>query len=188
MENLTPLFIALTGAAVMLQAGVLVAMYLTMRKGSARMEALALEVKTKALPTLETAQAILTELRPKLAIIAENLTETTLSVRAQVQRMDATVDDVVDRARLQIIRTDELLTRTLDRVEETSEMVANTVVSPVRQFSGIIQGVTAGSSSSSATAPAETATAAKAVAQSRRTRCSSSCLLNLCLPEPCGRA
>jgi hypothetical protein len=144
MENLTPLFIALTGAAVMLQAGVLVAMYLTMRKGSARMEALALEVKTKALPTLETAQAILTELRPKLAIIAENLTETTLSVRAQVQRMDATVDDVVDRARLQIIRTDELLTRTLDRVEETSEMVANTVVSPVRQFSGIIQGVTAG--------------------------------------------
>jgi hypothetical protein len=144
MENLTPLFIALTGAAVMLQAGVLVAMYLAMRKSSSRMEALAVEVKTKALPTLETAQAILTELRPKLAIIAENLTETTLSVRAQVERMDATVDDVVDRARLQIIRTDELLTRTLDRVEETSEMVANTVVSPVRQFSGIIQGVTAG--------------------------------------------
>jgi hypothetical protein len=144
MENLTPLFIALTGAAVMLQAGVLVAMYLAMRKSSSRMEALAIEVKTKALPTLETAQAILTELRPKLAIIAENLTETTLSVRAQVQRMDATVDDVVDRARLQIIRTDELLSRTLDRVEETSEMVANTVVSPVRQFSGLIQGVTAG--------------------------------------------
>jgi len=144
MENLTPLFIALTGAAVALQAGVLVAMYLTMRKSSARMEALADEVKTKALPTLETAQAILTELRPKLTVIAENLTEVTHSERAQVERMDATVGDVVDRARLQIIRTDELLTRTLDRVEETSEMVANTVVSPVRQFSGIIQGVTAG--------------------------------------------
>jgi hypothetical protein len=144
MENLTPLFIAITGAAVALQAGVLVAMYLTMRKSSARMEALAVEVKTKALPTLETAQAILTELRPRLTVIVDNLTETTRSVRAQVERMDATVDDVVDRARLQIIRTDELLSRTLDRVEETSEMVANTVVSPVRQFSGIIQGVTAG--------------------------------------------
>jgi hypothetical protein len=144
MENLTPLFIALTGAAVMLQAGVLVAMYLAMRKSSSRMEALAVEVKTKALPTLETAQAILTELRPKLTVIVDNLTETTRSVRAQVERMDATVDDVVDRARLQIIRTDELLSRTLDRVEETSEMVANTVVSPVRQFSGLIQGVTAG--------------------------------------------
>jgi hypothetical protein len=49
----------------------------------------------------------------------------------------------VDRARLQIIRGDELLTRTLDRVEATSEIVHKTVVSPVRQVSGIIQGVTA---------------------------------------------
>jgi methyl-accepting chemotaxis protein len=144
MENLTPLFIALTGAAVVLQAGILAALYLAMRKSSARMEALAVEVKTKALPTLETAQAILTELRPKLTVIADNLAETTHSVRSQVERMDATVNDVVDRARLQIIRGDELLSRTLDRVEETSDMVHKTVVSPVRQFSGLIQGVTAG--------------------------------------------
>jgi hypothetical protein len=144
MENLTPLFIALTGAAVVLQAGILAALYLAMRKSSARMEALAIEVKTKALPTLETAQAILTELRPKLTVIADNLAETTHSVRSQVERMDATVNDVVDRARLQIIRGDELLSRTLDRVEETSDMVHKTVVSPVRQFSGLIQGVTAG--------------------------------------------
>jgi methyl-accepting chemotaxis protein len=144
MENLTPLFIALTGAAVVLQAGILAALYLAMRRSSARMEALALEVKTKALPTLEMAQAMLTELRPKLQMIADNLTETTYSVRSQVERMDATVNDVVDRARLQIIRGDELLSRTLDRVEETSDMVHQTVVSPVRQFAGLIQGVTAG--------------------------------------------
>ncbi|MGD0163255.1 MAG: hypothetical protein ABSB39_12365 [Candidatus Sulfotelmatobacter sp.] len=144
MENLIPLFIALTGAAVLLQAGMLVALYLSVRKSSVRMEALAVEVKTKALPAIETAQAILTELRPKLTVIADNLTETTHSVRSQVERLDATVDDVVDRARLQIIRADELLSRTLDRVEETSEMVQRTVVSPVRQFSGLIQGVTAG--------------------------------------------
>jgi methyl-accepting chemotaxis protein len=129
---------------VLLQAGLLAAMYLSMRKSSARLEALANEVKTKALPTLETAQAMLTELRPKLTVIADNLAETTHSVRSQVERMDATVNDVVDRARLQIIRGDELLSRTLDRVEETSEMVHNTVVSPVRQFAGLIQGVTAG--------------------------------------------
>jgi hypothetical protein len=143
MENLT-VFVALTGAAVALQAGVLVALYVAMRKSSARMEALAVEVKTKALPTLETAQAMLAELRPQLTVIADNLTETTHSIRSQVERVDATVNDVVDRARLQIIRADELLSRTLDRVEETSDMVHNTVVSPVRQFAGVIQGVTAG--------------------------------------------
>jgi methyl-accepting chemotaxis protein len=144
MENLIPLFIALTGLAVLLQAGILVALYLAVRKSSERMEALAVEVKTKALPALETTQTMLAELHPKLTVIADNLTETTHSVRAQVERMDATVNDVVDRARLQIIRADELLTRTLDRVEETSDMVHKTVISPVRQFSGLIQGVTAG--------------------------------------------
>jgi methyl-accepting chemotaxis protein len=144
MENLIAVFIALTGLALVVQAAILAAMYVSMRKSSARMELLADEIKTKALPTLDTAQAMLAELRPKLTVIADNLTETTHSVRSQVERMDATFDDVVDRARLQIIRADELLSRTLDRVEETSEMVHNTVVSPVRQFSGLIQGITAG--------------------------------------------
>ena len=144
MENLTPVFIALTGVAVMLQAGVLVAMYLTMRKTSARMEALATEVKMKVLPTVEQAQAMLTEIRPKLLVIADSLEETSLTVRSQVDRVDATVSDVVDRARLQVIRADELLTRTLDRVEQTSDLVHRTVVSPVRQLSGLMQGLTVG--------------------------------------------
>jgi hypothetical protein len=144
MDNLIPLFVALTGAAVLLQAGVLAALYLAVRRSSARMEALAEEVKTKAVPTLETANAMLTELRPKLQIVADNLMQSTIVVRSQVDRMDATVSDAVDRARLQVIRADDLLTRTLDRVEETSDMVHKTVVSPVRQFSGLIQGVTAG--------------------------------------------
>ena len=37
MDNLTPWFIALTAIAILLQAGVLVAMYVAMRKSSAHM-------------------------------------------------------------------------------------------------------------------------------------------------------
>jgi tetrahydromethanopterin S-methyltransferase subunit F len=144
MENLIPIFIALTGAAVVLQAGLLAAMYLSMRKTSTRLEALADEVKTKALPAIETAQSMLTEIQPKVQMIADNLMETTAVVRDQVQRVDAAVNDVVDRARLQVIRADDLLSRTLDRVEETSDTVHKTVMSPVRQVAGVIQGVTAG--------------------------------------------
>jgi hypothetical protein len=143
MDKLS-VFIGLTGIAVMLQAGILAAMYFTMRKSGARMEALATEVKTKVLPTVEQAQALLTDLRPKVETIAENLQESTTILRTQVQRMDAAVNDVVDRARLQVIRADELLTRTLDRVEQTSDMVHKTVVSPVRQLSGLMQGISVG--------------------------------------------
>ena len=141
MDKLS-LFILLTGIAVMLQAAILAAMYVAMRKSSARMEALATEVKTKILPAVEQGQAILTDLRPKLQVIAENLEETTTAVRYQLKRMDATVNDAVDRARLQVIRGDELLSRTLDRVEQASDMVHKTVISPVRQLSGLMQGIT----------------------------------------------
>ncbi|HEY6339402.1 MAG TPA: hypothetical protein VIW68_12990 [Candidatus Sulfotelmatobacter sp.] len=144
MGNLTPVFIALTGVAVALQAAVLLAMYLAMRKSGERMEALAAEVKVKALPTMELVQSVLTDIQPKLQVITDNLEETTTLLRSQVQRVDATVTDVVDRARLQVIRADELLSRTLDRVEQTSDLVHNTVISPVRQLSGLMQGITVG--------------------------------------------
>lgn len=141
MDKMT-LFVAFTGAAVLLQAGVLLAMYIAMRKSSERMQALADDVKTKVMPTVAEAQALLTVLRPKVEVIVENLEDTTTVMRAEIKRIDATVNDVVDRARLQVIRADELLSRTLDRVEQTSDLVHQTVISPVRQLSGLMQGIT----------------------------------------------
>ena len=143
MDKLT-IFVSLTGIAVLLQAGVLLAMYLAMRKTSERMEALASEVKTKLMPSFEQAQEIMTEMRPKLSVIVDNFEDVSTLLRSQVQRVDATVNDVVDRTRLQVIRADELFSRTLDRVEQTSEIVQKTVVSPVRQISGLMQGITVG--------------------------------------------
>ncbi len=144
MDKLTPVFILLTGLAVMLQAGILLAMYLAMRKSTTLMENMAAEVRTKVLPTISQAEILMTDIRPKLEVIAENLQESTTVLRDQLERMDATVTDAVDRGRLQIIRADELLTRTLDRVEQTTDMVHSTVISPVRQLSGLIQGITVG--------------------------------------------
>src|SRR5947209_6051502 len=144
MDNVTISLVAAITAAVVLQALILVALYLAVRKTSARVEALADEVKTKTIPAIESAHSMLTELRPKVETIASNLAETTTTVRAQVQRLDATVNDVIDRTRLQVIRADELFGRTLDKVEETTEMMHHTVVSPIRQVSGVLHGVTAG--------------------------------------------
>ena len=143
MDKMT-VFVALTGIAILLQAGILLAMYLTMRASGARVEAIATEVKAKVMPTVERAEAMLTEISPKLQVIADNLHSSTTVLRDQVQRVDATVKDAVDRGHLQIIRADELLTRTLDRVEQTSDMVHETVISPVRQLSGLLQGITVG--------------------------------------------
>ncbi len=143
MDKLT-VFVALTGIAILLQAGILLAMYLAMRQSGARIEAIASELRAKVVPAVEQAEALLTEIRPKMQVIGDNLQHATTTLRDQVLRADAAVQDAVDRGRLQIIRADELLTRTLDRVEETTDMVHSTVVSPIRQLSGIMQGITVG--------------------------------------------
>ena len=61
-----------------------------------------------------------------------------------MERVDATLTDIVDRTRLQVIRADEFVTSTMDKLEETREVVQKTVVSPVRHLTGIMHGVGAG--------------------------------------------
>lgn len=140
--NLLMLFIALTAVGVVIQAGMLIGMYVAMRKSSARMETLAEEVKSKVLPVAEQAHSMLIELKPRIETIVSNASESSTLARAQMQRLDATLSDLLDRTRLQVIRADELVSRTLDRVEDTTEMVHKTVVSPVRQLSGLVAGLT----------------------------------------------
>jgi hypothetical protein len=137
-------FIAATTFAVVIQAGILVGLYLSVRKSTARMEALATEFKSKALPTMETAQSMLVELRPKIEAMTANVSESSMLVRNQLVRLDATLTDVLDRTRLQVIRADELLNRTMDKVEETSEVVHKTVVSPLRQVNGLLSAISTG--------------------------------------------
>jgi len=144
MENLLTISIAVTSAAVVLQACILVAMYLSMRRSSAHFEALAEEMKGKVLPTVETANTMLADIRPKLDTILTNVSDSSTVIREQIQRIDATLSDLVDRSRLQIIRADEMLTRTLNKVEEATDTVQKTVVSPVRQLSGLAHGLGVG--------------------------------------------
>jgi len=144
MTDYLPYFVGVTAAAVVLQAGILVGLFLAVRKTSARVEALAVEVQTKVLPTVDMANSMLKDLRPKIETVVENVSESSTMVRVQIERIDATVSDLIDRTRLQVIRADELVNGTMDRLEQTRDVVHKTVISPIRQISGLVQGVTAG--------------------------------------------
>ena len=144
MDPVLKIFIYATAVAVILQMFILLSLAISLRKTSAKVEALASEVHGRALPILSSAESILNDSRGKIDIVMANLVATTGTLKTQMDRLDATVNDIVDRTRLQVIRADDIVTRTLDRVEETSELVEHTVVSPVRQISGIMQGLSVG--------------------------------------------
>ena len=107
-------------------------------------EALAEEVKTKVLPTAELAHSMIAEMRPKIENIVDNVSTSSTMMRTQMERIDVTLTDIVDRTRLQVIRADEFVNSTMDKIEETREAVQRTVVSPVRHISGLMHGLTAG--------------------------------------------
>lgn len=143
-ETLLTIFVAVTAVAVVLQMVILAALYFSTKKTSERVEKIAKQVEEKAIPALTTANEMLTEARPKISEIINNMHVTTTTVRAQAERMNDTLTDIVDRTRLQVIRADEIVSRTMDRVEETTEAVHHVVLSPVRQLSAVMTGLMAG--------------------------------------------
>jgi hypothetical protein len=143
-ETVLTAFVVVAALAIVIQAGILAGMFFAMKKTSARMEDVAKKVEDRALPVLDSAKMILDDSGPRLKEITANMAEISTRLRGQAERMDATFSDLVDRTHLQVIRVDELVSRTLDKVEETTEMVQTTVVTPVKQMSAIMQGLSAG--------------------------------------------
>lgn len=144
METRFTILLWEVGIAIVVQVGVMLAILLAVQKSTRRMESLADEIQKRAIPTLDQAQQLITTTRPKIEEIIANAAESTATLKAQLDRLDSTVSDIVDRTRLHVIRADNLVGRTMDRVEETTELVHTTVISPIRQISGIVQGLTAG--------------------------------------------
>ena len=147
LETLMIVFVAVTAVAIVIQMIVLIAVYFAIRKSSARMEALAQfaqQVQLRLVPTVEMAQNLLQEYRPKLDLMITNLAETSSLIRKDVERLDGNVAAASDRIHALTVRIDALVARTLDRVEEATELVGQSVVSPVRQAAAVLQGVTTG--------------------------------------------
>jgi len=144
METRFTILLIEVGAAIVIQIVLLAAVLSAVNKSTKRLESLADEIQRRALPALDAALELITNTKPRIEEIISNAAESTATLKAQLDRLDSTVSDIVDRTRLHVIRADNLVGRTMDRVEETTDLVHSTVISPIRQISAIVQGLTAG--------------------------------------------
>ena len=150
MDNLT-IFIAVTAAAVVLQMLILLGMFLVTRKLTVHIMYLSDELESKILPLLQDGKKLMTDThqllevtRPKLDLILDNASVISTTARTQTQELEVSIKAFMDRARLQAIRADELFTRTVDRVEQTTSKLEHTVLSPIKRINGILQGIGVG--------------------------------------------
>lgn len=137
-------FVIVAALAIVLQTGILFALYRATRQSTSRMEAIAGRLEQQATPVLATAQAILEDAQPKIAEITSNLAESTSTVRANVAQMAQATGEIVDRARFHAARLDELVNSTVDKIELATDVVHHGVIAPVRRVQAIVQAVSAG--------------------------------------------
>ena len=137
-------FVVVAAVAIVIQMVILLMMYLAMRQTTHRLEGIAGRLETQTSPVLVTAHAILDDAQPKIAEITSNLAESTATLRASVAQVGEATGEIVDRARLQAERLDELVSNTVDKIEDTTEIVQNSVISPIRRVHAIVKAVSAG--------------------------------------------
>ncbi len=147
MENLVTIFIGLTAVAVVVQLGVLGGIFVSMKKLAFSIERLRTHVEQQIDPAVSDFKEVLGEgkqILQKLQTAAENFAGISETVRYQVERVNAVIEDTTDRARDQIARADDVVTDALEKMEATSAVVQQNVLGPIREASALIRGVSGG--------------------------------------------
>ncbi len=123
----------------------LVAAYamMAMFRATKRLEAKVDPIAEKAGPILESARSLIDDARPKIQDMIVRADEIAVSARNQMVRLDALVSEATESARVQIERIDLVVSDTVNRVQETTAAVQNTVLRPVREVNGVVSGLRA---------------------------------------------
>jgi hypothetical protein len=137
-------FIAITSVAFVLQVSILLSIYLNVRRTSADLHSVAADFQRRMTPIIENARDLLADATPKVKEITSNLTETSATLKRQATTLGDMAVEMALRTRNKVAAADDMMTRTLERVERTTGAVQNSVLFPVRRVNGILQGISVG--------------------------------------------
>jgi methyl-accepting chemotaxis protein len=143
-STVTLIFIIAIAVGVLLQALILLAMLVAGLKAARRAEALSNEMKTHLLPILASTRHLLEDVAPRVKEAAANLSLATEELRTQAEHIHSALDGIVEKTRVQVDRLDEMLSGVLNGVDYAVNTVQHTMAKPMRQFSGVFNGLRAG--------------------------------------------
>jgi hypothetical protein len=137
-------FTAVTSFGVLLQAGVLLAMYIGLRETTRKLHEMTDELRQHAVPAVTSARDLLQDISPKLKVASTNLVESSKALRKQAEHVNATVEDLVNKTNAQAARVDGIVTASIDSAAHATEAVQQAFAVPVRQISALVAGLKAG--------------------------------------------
>jgi methyl-accepting chemotaxis protein len=149
-ETVELILIAVTAAAVLLQAFVLLAMYLGLKKSSAALLEKIEDLKSSINPFvddakgfLDNAKSFLERVGPKVDGSATDIADITRRLRVQAAEIEASAAEVHEFVRKQTSRIDEMLSGLLNSVDRATTYVVDVVSGPVRQVAGVMASIRA---------------------------------------------
>jgi hypothetical protein len=131
------IFVACTGAAVLMQALVLLAMLITARKALKLAQEQIEELRTNVLPLVKETKDLLSNVGPKIETVASDFAALTHGLRTHGIKLDESATNILERVNRQSNRVDMMLTNVLDTVDRASAVVADVISVPLRQLAGV---------------------------------------------------
>jgi citrate lyase gamma subunit len=154
-QTLVIVFIAVAALSLLLQAVSMLAVAFGARKAQKKIMALADDVRLHALPVIMSSREVIQDIAPRLKTITANLEVTSTVLRSKSEQVGGLVGEVTTRAQSQAARVDGMVKGTLDQVTYAVHAVEAGIAAPVRQVSGILNGIRAGLESLRKKSPGE---------------------------------
>jgi hypothetical protein len=144
MGNWIPVFVVVTALAVVLQAIVLIALFLTLRRTAEQVEKTVSDLNTRLTPLITRVQILVEDVSPRITGIVADASEITRMARGEAQKVDRILNEALERLRMQLIHVDHILTGAMEAVEEAGSRLRQTVWGPVMRATAVVRGVQAG--------------------------------------------
>src|ERR1700756_1451399 len=144
METWVAVFVCVAAVAILIQAAILVAMFLQMRRTMDRMERFTSDLESRLTPILSRVQILLEDTQPKISEMVADAAHVVYLARAQAQKGDRVFTEASDRLRGQPEATDRILTGALEAMEDAGSKCSNSVWKPVQKVSALMQGIKVG--------------------------------------------
>ncbi|WP_433973810.1 hypothetical protein [Tunturiibacter lichenicola] len=143
-SRLLMVFVGMVAVALIVQAIGLIAMAVGAAKARKRGLEIVEEVRLKLMPIMDNTHNFIQDNAPKVKIITENFVETSHVIRSKAQEFDVTASDLNAKTRAQAARVDGIVTSALNTTTDVAETIQRGIKVPLREVSGIINGVKAG--------------------------------------------
>ncbi len=137
-DTLLLIFVALTAIALLAEAVIMLALFLTVRKIGKVVQDHVGEVRGAVMPVIAKSREVIDRVSPKVESMATDLTQIVHNLHEQGIEIKASTSEILERVHRQSTRVDGMFTNLADGVEHAGQVMSETVTKPVRQVSAIV--------------------------------------------------